>query len=147
MLMLVYWSSFFYTSILIKCSQENDPGCNTAKAFYIIAHLFFHSSFSNVVAVSVDRFLAVHLHLRYQALVTHKRIVAVVSLITMGVKCICFFFSVLRSTRYLRTSYNNYYGCWSYSYSHGLHQDLFSCKTAQESDSGPSASSPNWRNS
>ena len=31
-----------------------------------------------VVAVSVDRFLAIHLHLRYQELVTHKRVVAVV---------------------------------------------------------------------
>ena len=30
------------------------------------------------MAVSVDRFLAVHLHLRYQELVTHKRVVAVV---------------------------------------------------------------------
>ena len=31
-----------------------------------------------VVAISVDRFLAIHLHLRYQELVTHKRVVAVV---------------------------------------------------------------------
>ena len=68
----------FYTSLLIKWIQKNNPGCNTAKAFYIIAHLFFNSSFSNVVAVSVDRFLAIHLHLRYQELVTHKRVVAVV---------------------------------------------------------------------
>ena len=30
------------------------------------------------MAVSVDRFLAVHLHLRYQELVTHKRVVALV---------------------------------------------------------------------
>ena len=30
------------------------------------------------MAVSVDRFLAIHLHLRYQELVTHKRVVAVV---------------------------------------------------------------------
>ena len=31
------------------------------------------------MAVCVDRFLAIHLHLRYQELVTHKRVVAVVS--------------------------------------------------------------------
>ena len=31
-----------------------------------------------VMALSGDRFLAVHLHLRYQELVTHKRVVAVV---------------------------------------------------------------------
>ncbi|XP_027039913.1 melanocyte-stimulating hormone receptor-like [Pocillopora damicornis] len=36
------------------------------------------ASFLSVVAVSVDRFLAIHLHLRYQELVTHKRIVIVV---------------------------------------------------------------------
>ena len=31
-----------------------------------------------LLVVSVDRFLAIHLHLRYQELVTHKRVVAVV---------------------------------------------------------------------
>ena len=34
--------------------------------------------FLSVVAITVDRFLAIHLHLRYQELVTHKRVVAVV---------------------------------------------------------------------
>ena len=71
----------FYTSLLVKWLQQDNAGRNTAKAFYIIAHLFFNSSFSNVVVVSVDRFLAIHLHLRYQELVTHKRVVAVVILI------------------------------------------------------------------
>ena len=33
---------------------------------------------AGVAAVTVDRFLAIHLHLRYQELVTHKRVVAVV---------------------------------------------------------------------
>ena len=40
--------------------------------------LFSIASFLGVVAISVDRFLAIHLHLRYQELVTHKRVVAVV---------------------------------------------------------------------
>ena len=44
----------------------------------IIASLFVNASFLLVVAISVDRFLAIHLHLRYQQLVTHKRVVAVV---------------------------------------------------------------------
>lgn len=34
------------------------------------------ASFLGVTALSVDRFLAIHLHLRYQAIVTHKRVVA-----------------------------------------------------------------------
>ena len=54
------------------------PNCNTYKTFCIIGILFAADSFLGVVAVSVDRFLAIHLHLRYQELVTHKRVVAVV---------------------------------------------------------------------
>ena len=68
----------FYTSVLVKGLQQNDPGCNTYKIFSIITYLFSIASFSGVVAVSVDRFLAIHLHLRYLELVTHKRVVAVV---------------------------------------------------------------------
>ena len=44
----------------------------------ISGYLFSAASFLGVVAVSVDRFLAVHLHLRYQELVTHRRVVVVV---------------------------------------------------------------------
>ena len=44
----------------------------------ISGYLFSTASFLGVVAVSVDRFLAVHLHLRYQELVTHKLVVVVV---------------------------------------------------------------------
>ena len=43
--------------------------------------VFLSPSFLGVVAVSVDRFLAIDLHLRYQKLVIHKRVVAVVILI------------------------------------------------------------------
>ena len=34
------------------------------------------ASFLGVMALSVDRFLAIHLHLRYQAIVTHKRVIS-----------------------------------------------------------------------
>ena len=67
-----------HISLLIKLSQENNPGCDMYKAVYFIAHLFSLASFCVVVAISADRFLAIHLHLRYQELVTHKRVVAVV---------------------------------------------------------------------
>ena len=66
-----------YSSLLVKWLQLN-PSCNNYGVFYISANLFLASSFLSVVAVSVDRFLAIHLHLRYQELVTHKRIVIVV---------------------------------------------------------------------
>ena len=54
------------------------PTYSTIMAFTIITNLFLTASFFLVVAISVDRFLAIHLHLRYQELVTHKRAVAVV---------------------------------------------------------------------
>ena len=55
-----------------------NPTYFTNTAFNMISPLFASASFFSVVAISVDRFLAVHLHLRYQELVTHKRVVAVV---------------------------------------------------------------------
>ena len=67
----------FYISLLVEW-LENSVSCASYLTFHTIQCLFTSASFSNVVAVSVDRFLAIHLHLRYQELVTHKRVVAVV---------------------------------------------------------------------
>ncbi|CAH3106364.1 unnamed protein product [Pocillopora meandrina] len=67
-----------YTAFLVSWLQLNDPSCNVYRLFSICGYLFSMASFSAVVAVSVDRFLAVHLHLRYHEFVTHKRVVAVV---------------------------------------------------------------------
>ncbi|XP_078347818.1 adenosine receptor A2a-like [Oculina patagonica] len=67
-----------YTSLLIKLIRQDNQSCSTYVVFLIIAGLFSIASFFGVVAVSVDRFLAIHLPLRYQGLVTHKRVVAVV---------------------------------------------------------------------
>ena len=55
-----------------------NPTYFTIMASTITTYLFATASFFLVVAISVDRFLAIHLHLRYQELVTHKRVVAVV---------------------------------------------------------------------
>ena len=48
------------------------------KANLISSHLLCAASFFGIIALTVDRFLAIHLHLRYQEFVTHKRVVAVV---------------------------------------------------------------------
>ena len=45
---------------------------------FTVINVFSVASFLGVVAVSVDRFLAIHLHLRYQELMTYKCVVAVV---------------------------------------------------------------------
>ena len=55
-----------------------NPTYSTTTALTIIALLFVNASFFTVVGISVDSFLAIHLHLRYQELVIHKRVVAVV---------------------------------------------------------------------
>ena len=66
-----------YTSLLVRWLRHGDD-CNFRVAFVIISSSFCMASFLGVVAVSVDRFLAIHLHLRYQELVTPKRVVTVV---------------------------------------------------------------------
>ena len=49
---------------------------STSLAFLIPANFLSFASFFGVTALSIDRFLAIHLHLRYQELVTPKRVVA-----------------------------------------------------------------------
>ena len=63
--------------IRVVLLQQSIPSYSTYKVSFFLAFLFATASFFGVVAVSVDRFLAIHLHLRYQELVTHKRVVAV----------------------------------------------------------------------
>ena len=67
-----------YTFSLVKWLKLDRPSCNTYQVWNISSNLFSAASFLGVVAVSVDRVLAVHLHLRYQELVTHKLAVTVV---------------------------------------------------------------------
>ena len=65
-----------------------NPTYSTKTVFIIIVLLFGNASFFTVVAISVDRFLAIHLHLRYQELVTRKR--AVTAVILIWVLCVSF---------------------------------------------------------
>ena len=76
----------FYVAILVMNLGQNsvlniaNPD-TTHKVFFAISTILFSLvSFFGVMALSVDRFLAIYLHLRYQELVTHKRVVAVVIL-------------------------------------------------------------------
>jgi len=68
----------FYAALLVKWVQQNNPACIIYMVFIFIQSVFSWASFLGVVAISADRFLAIHFHLRYQELVTHKRVVAVV---------------------------------------------------------------------
>ena len=66
-----------FVIVLVRYLQQKDIYL-VAIAYKFAAGLFAVSSFLSVTALSVDRFLAVHLHLRYQELVTHKRVIAAV---------------------------------------------------------------------
>ena len=68
-----------FSFFLINWLRLDNPSCNTQQVLTILGSSFSAASFLGVVAVSVDRFLAVHRHLRYQELVTHRRVVIVVT--------------------------------------------------------------------
>lgn len=63
---------------LLAQPLTNGPTCPTYTTFIFIGILFSAASFFGVMALSVDRFLAIHFHLRYEELVTHKRVVSTV---------------------------------------------------------------------
>ena len=67
-----------YIFILVSWLNRKRIDCISYKRLMAIMKFFCVSSLFNVVTISVDRFLAVHLHLRYQELVTHKRVIAAV---------------------------------------------------------------------
>ena len=67
----------FVAHLIIRIQQNTSDDAYGA-VFAIFPYTLAIASFFSVVAITVDRFLAVHLHLRYQELVTHKRVIAVV---------------------------------------------------------------------
>ena len=68
-----------YIALLVMLLVPNVGNSVTFIPLYdLVAQLLSYASFFGVTALTVDRFLAIHLHLRYQELVTHKRVVAVV---------------------------------------------------------------------
>ena len=64
----------------LKENAQNNPTFEKTDAVLNIATTFFcYASFLGVTALTADRFLAIHLHLRYQELVTQRRVVALVT--------------------------------------------------------------------
>ena len=71
----------FVAHLIIQILQNtSDNAYDTVFAIFsqTLEAALAYASFFSVVAITVDRFLAIHLHLRYQELVTHKRVIAVV---------------------------------------------------------------------
>ena len=72
------FSQPLYTFFLINWLRLHNPGCNYQQVRTILSGVFSNASFLGVVAVGVDRFLAVYFHLRYRELVTYMRVAVVV---------------------------------------------------------------------
>ena len=70
-----------YITRLVMMIKENTQTRTfeiTLNSFYATGNFLSYASFFDVVALTADRYLAVHFYLRYQELVTQKRVVAVV---------------------------------------------------------------------
>ena len=70
-----------YITRLVMMIKENTQTLYfeiTLNSFKATGSFLSYASLFGVVALTADRFLALHLHLRYKELVTHKRVVAVV---------------------------------------------------------------------
>ena len=70
-----------YITRLVMMIKENTQTLYfeiTLNSFYVTGNFLIYASFFGVAALTADRYLAVHFYLRYQELVTQKRVVAVV---------------------------------------------------------------------
>ena len=72
-------------------NTNNNTSYTIYKLYLTLSNLFFWASSFGVVALSADRFFAIHLHLRYQELVTRKRVASVV----ISIWVFCAFISLL----------------------------------------------------
>ena len=71
----------YTATLVIKIDQSTLFGCSVqciSRIFRLLGYVFLPASFFGIFTLTVDRFLAIHLHLRYQEVVTYKRIVALV---------------------------------------------------------------------
>ena len=66
----------FVAHLIIQIRQNTSDNAYD-KVFVTLFQTLANASFFSVVAITVDRFLAIDLHLRYQELVTHKRVIAI----------------------------------------------------------------------
>ncbi|CAH3023996.1 unnamed protein product [Porites evermanni] len=69
----------------------SDLGVGLLRTAFLPIYCVRTASFLGIFALTVDRFLAIHLHLRYQELVTYRRVVAVVISVWVFSSCISLF--------------------------------------------------------
>ena len=84
--LLVYPLAIVITTLeMTSNAQKNQAYMVILNLFQVPLNLFYYATFFGVTALSVERFLAIFFHLRYQELVTYKRVVAAV--ISIWISC------------------------------------------------------------
>ena len=138
----------FIADLVLKTAERITNNCRICTLSLEIGQVLFASaSFVGVVALTVDRFLAIHLHLRYQELVTHKRVVAAVISIWVFSALVSLLESIqIKSEVIFIILISTETVCLHY-YRTALLQDIRSRTTLQKSDSRPAsaANSTEWR--
>lgn len=81
--------------------QHEGRNITVYTAYIITMNLFYYASFLGVMVLAVERFLAIHLHLRYQRLVTHKRVVTIVISLWVISVFLSLFVFVIRKVRFV----------------------------------------------
>ena len=85
--LLVYPLAIVISTLEMTSNAQNNPAYMVIliRVFQVPLNLFYYATFFGVTALSVERFLAIFFHLRYQELVTYKRVVAAV--ISIWISC------------------------------------------------------------
>lgn len=71
----------FYVALMVMTLQQQQATCITYSFFAVVVYIFSGASFLSIICESVDGFLAIRLNLRYQELVTSKRVTVAVILV------------------------------------------------------------------
>ena len=82
-----------YLVMIIQGKTQTFTSEITLQIVYITGKFLSYVSFFGVVALAADRFLSIYLHLRYQELVTYKRVLSVVISIWILSAILAFIFS------------------------------------------------------
>ena len=118
----------FYSVLLVNWLQQNDSGCNTIMIFQILGN------FLPQLRSWVLWFLAVHLHLSYKELVTHRRVVVVVISVWVlsGIFSLLPLWNLYEAQRLIRITG----GFIGFLLTAVIYTKFFRRTTPQESDSG-----------
>ena len=131
-----------YVARLIMESQLNIETSKTYNAIYIAylipANLFRFATLFLVIVLCAERFIAIHYYLRYQELVTHKRVVAVV----VSIWVLSGLFSLTRlwiQKEYYVRGFWHYRPCMYYSCHFLQYQNLLVRATSRERNASAAA--------